>query len=154
MMQQSPFLLSLRTAHDPDASDCVRLLPLAPKSPAGGVMSRGTIPCLRSPGSARDRSSGGDRGYRLHQASPASADDLRGLAPALVVWAECDVLRDEAEAYALRLAAAGVPVERHRLDGQAHSFLRHVGVLASSDEVLEEIAAGIGRLLALGGGNG
>ncbi len=86
-------------------------------------------------------------------ASPAAAGDLRGLAPALVVSAECDVLRDEAEAYAARLRAAGVPVELRRLEGQVHSFLRHVGVLRSSDEALEEVAAGIGRLVAPPGGD-
>lgn len=74
--------------------------------------------------------------------SPLLADDLSGRAPAVVVTAEYDPLRDEGDAYARRLAGAGVPTEHRCVDGAVHLFLQMVDT-SPAKEQLELLAASI-----------
>ncbi|MCC7273338.1 MAG: alpha/beta hydrolase [Alphaproteobacteria bacterium] len=71
-----------------------------------------------------------DDGQRLDpRASPLRAASHAGLAPAFVLTAEYDPLRDEGNAYAARLAAAGVPVEHVCWPGMVHPFVSMGGVI-------------------------
>ncbi len=73
---------------------------------------------LRSPADAED-----------WRASPIRATNLAGLAPAIVVTAQCDVLHDDGANYAEALRRAGVPVEYREYPGMVHAFFGMVPVV-------------------------
>ncbi|MBB4987418.1 acetyl esterase/lipase [Streptomyces sp. SFB5A] len=86
-------------------------------------------------------------------ASPlrATLEQLNGLPPALVVTSEADVVRDEGEAYASKLRAAGVPVVSIRYHGTIHGFmvldpLRHTDAArAALVQVLDTVHVALHR---------
>ncbi|AFC30600.1 lipase/esterase [Paenibacillus mucilaginosus 3016] len=71
-------------------------------------------------------------------ASPLLAADLSGLPPALVITAEFDPLRDDGEAYAERLKAAGIPVEVNRYDGMVHGFFHATDAFEKGRKAVEQ----------------
>jgi acetyl esterase len=81
-------------------------------------------------------------------AAPLRAADFAGLPAALVISAEHDVLRDEAEDYARRLEAAGVPVTLSRYDGMVHGFFRMAGAVDAGAELVDEMAGWLRALPA------
>jgi acetyl esterase len=72
--------------------------------------------------------------------SPIYAEDLSGLPPALIIAAEYDTLRDEAEAYAERLKTAGVATHYICAEGMVHGFLEMRGLVPDAQIAAEEIA--------------
>jgi acetyl esterase len=73
--------------------------------------------------------------------APALATDVGGVCPAVVVTAELDPLRDEGEAYAAKLRAAGVRVETRRFDGMIHGFFDMGGISAAARTAVSETGA-------------
>jgi acetyl esterase len=80
--------------------------------------------------------------------SPALADDLSGLPPAIVTTADFDPLRDEGIAYADALEAAGVPVTRLRGRGLTHAYLNFASVNRASRDATITLAGAIKAALA------
>ncbi|CAL9370987.1 Acetyl esterase [Streptomyces sp. enrichment culture] len=81
-------------------------------------------------------------------AAPMKAASLNGLPPALVLTAEVDPLRDDAEAYAERLRHDGVPTTSVRHSGVFHGFFTEVGVFARTDAAIDDVVRHLRRTAA------
>jgi acetyl esterase len=75
----------------------------------------------------------------------ATLADLDGLPPALVIVDENDVLRDQGEAYADKLRAAGVPVTSVRFNGTIHDFMR-LNALRNTESTRAAISLAVSAL--------
>ncbi len=82
-------------------------------------------------------------------ASPLLAESHAGLAPAIIIAAGCDVLRDEARAYAGKLTAAGVSVEFKEYPGVLHGFFGLTQMIDEADAA--NLAAGRALVAAMAG---
>ena len=80
-------------------------------------------------------------------ASPLLAGDLAGLAPAYVMTAEYDVLRDSGEGYARRLEQAGIETCLHRNLGHTHGSAVLWQTWAPAQVWMDEVVAGLRRAL-------
>jgi acetyl esterase len=83
-------------------------------------------------------------------ASPLRAASLEGVAPALVMVCELDVLRDEGVAYAERLRAAGVPTTLTEYDGMIHGFIRMPALLDRAWNGIDEMSSTLRTALTAG----
>ncbi|MBI4909327.1 MAG: alpha/beta hydrolase [Acidobacteria bacterium] len=81
--------------------------------------------------------------------SPLLEPDLSGLPPALVITAECDPLRDEGEAYARRLEAAGVPVTCTRYEGMIHPFFTLSAYMPRAFDAYQQVAEMVANAKAM-----
>lgn len=77
--------------------------------------------------------------------APLQTPDLSRVAPALVITAEYDILRDEGEQLAERLRAAGVPTQCSRYNGMIHGFLDYRGIVSEGWDAIDEIARTLQR---------
>ena len=92
-----------------------------------------------------------DRALRRDpRASPLLAPRHDELAPAIVVTAGQDPVRDDGERYAAKLEAAGTPVRHLRYEGTIHSFMLYAGALRKGRDAIEAVGAELRRALRKG----
>lgn len=85
------------------------------------------------------------------EAAPLNAPDLRNLAPATIVVAEHDVLRDDGVEYARRLRQAAVPVTLIEWEGMTHGAFQMTGVVDRVRDLMRKLAEQIASTAPLSG---
>lgn len=98
------------------------------------------LPVKRCMAIVREAYLSDEKDLRNPYASPLLAEDLTGSAPTIIITPEYDHLRLEGEAYARRMAAAGVPTTVVRYKGINHGFTEKVGQYPQSEDSLNEVA--------------
>jgi acetyl esterase/lipase len=83
--------------------------------------------------------------------SPLRASSLAGVAPALVVTAGFDPLRDEGDAYARRLREAGVRVDTICYGGMIHGFVPMGRLIETGNRAVAHAAASLRQAFGTGG---
>ncbi len=91
---------------------------------------------------------GGDGDAADPAGTPLLADSLAGVAPAIIVTAGFDPLRDEGIAYAERLGAEGVKVHHLHYDDMVHGFVAMATITPRTNEMLDAVGADLRDLLA------
>lgn len=82
----------------------------------------------------------GDLGSDLDRyISPLETELNQNLAPALIITAECDPLRDSERAYAKKLEEAGVPVKYMEYSGMIHAFMSFPMFISDAREAMKEV---------------
>jgi acetyl esterase len=82
------------------------------------------------------------------RASPLLAESHQGLAPAVIITAEFDPLRDQGKAYADKLEAAGVQVTHTNYDGMVHAFFQLSPLCDAGKAAITQIAEAAKAALA------
>lgn len=86
--------------------------------------------------------------YKNPYVIPMVSSDLSGLPPAIIITAEYDPLRDEAEAFAKRLKSAGNSVVLHRFEGVIHGFMLMQGFLKDARDASKKIGEELRHILS------
>ena len=84
-----------------------------------------------------------DANFTDWRLAPMRAASHENLAPAYIITAEFDPLRDEGEAYAAKLTAAGVPATAKRYDGMIHGFFGMGAVIEASRPAVDDAGAAL-----------
>ncbi|PQE24653.1 AB hydrolase superfamily protein [Rutstroemia sp. NJR-2017a WRK4] len=96
----------------------------------------------------------GEETYNNFKVSPYHAKNFAGLAPALIMTAEMDPLRDEGEAYGRKMNEAGSRAEVIRMGGMPHTFMMMDDILEGGMRYNREAVRALGEVWGLAGKKG
>ena len=118
-------------------ADMTLSFPSIDKLASGFLLERATMVWFR------ERYCPDPKSWTNPRVAPWFADSVAGVAPALVQTAGFDPLRDEGEAYATRLRAAGVAVEAKRYPSMIHGYLNMGGSVTAARAPLDDLTAAL-----------